>query len=72
MKRATRLRMRKILLAVSLLVAGAGTGLWYAIKSAGGDVPVWLLGMISYGWIFVAFLGLNQVGRVFSRRKPPR
>lgn len=69
MKRATRLRMRKILLFISLLIAGAGTGLWYTIKSAGGDVPVWLLGMISYGWIFVAFLALNQMGRTFSRRK---
>jgi hypothetical protein len=71
MKRATRLRLQKFLTLFSFLLAGVSTGLLYVIKSGGGVVPLWLMGLVGYSWIFVVFLGINQIARTFSRRKSP-
>lgn len=70
-KRQQRQRIARVLAWASILLAGAGTALWWRIKSGGGETPLWLSILLAYSWIFTLFLGLNEVARTFSRKKPP-
>jgi hypothetical protein len=69
MKKAQRLLLQRLLTIASFLVAGAGTAFWWRYKSAGVPAPMWLLGVIGYGWTFVALLAFNSIGKTYSRKR---
>jgi hypothetical protein len=69
MKREQRRRLQSVLTIFSFLLAGIGTAFWVRIRMSGGTTPIWLMAVVGYGWIFVAFLGINMVARTFSRKK---
>ncbi|MGZ4111655.1 MAG: hypothetical protein ACXVP5_04355 [Tumebacillaceae bacterium] len=69
MKREQRRRLQNALTLVSFLAAGVGTAFWIRIRIGGGVTPLWLMAVVGYGWIFVAFLGINLVAHTFSRKK---
>ncbi|PWK10344.1 hypothetical protein [Tumebacillus permanentifrigoris] len=69
MKKAQRLLLQRLLTLASFLVAGVGTAIWWRYKSAGTPAPMWVLGVIGYGWAFVALLAFNMIGRTYSRKR---
>ncbi|MBL0386716.1 hypothetical protein JJB07_08630 [Tumebacillus sp. ITR2] len=69
MKKKQRLLLQNLLTFVSFLVAVSGTVIWWRFKSAGTPAPLWLLGVIGYGWTFLALLGMNRIGKFYSRKR---
>lgn len=69
MNRAQRLLLQKLLLIVSFLVAVVGTAMWLRYKIVDTTAPLWVLGVIGYGWTFVLFLGFNAFGRSYARKR---
>lgn len=67
MKRETYIRLQRLLILASFIVAGASTALWYRYKAAGAPSPLWLLGVVGYSWTFVGFMGLNKFARGLSK-----
>jgi hypothetical protein len=68
MKREQRRRLQSVLTVISFLMAGVGTAFWVRIWMSGGTIPLWLMAVVGYGWIFVIFLGINLVAHTFSRK----
>jgi hypothetical protein len=71
LKQATRQKLQNLLLFVSFLIAVGGTTLWYQIKAGGGTLPIWLMGLVGYGWTFTAFGLINFFARNYVRKKRP-
>ncbi|MFD2171774.1 hypothetical protein [Tumebacillus lipolyticus] len=70
MKRAQRRRWARALTFLSFLLLIISTPFFLKIRSAAGVVPIWLMGLVGYSWIFFAFLFINSIARKFSRRRP--
>ncbi|KEO83532.1 hypothetical protein [Tumebacillus flagellatus] len=64
-----RVLLQNLLTYVSFLITVAGTALWWRMKSAGDSSPLWLLGVIGYGWTFLALLLMDKFGRRVARKR---
>ncbi|ASS76375.1 hypothetical protein CIG75_16390 [Tumebacillus algifaecis] len=70
MKAERRRNVSRLLTFLSFLLLIVSTTFFVRIKAQGHTVPLWLMGVTGYAWIFCAFLLINNVARKFSRRKP--
>lgn len=67
--RKQRLLLQNLLTYLSFLIAVVGTVIWWRLNSSGGSSPLWLLGVVGYGWTFLALLLMDKIGRRFSRKR---
>ncbi|MCX7570014.1 hypothetical protein OS242_08555 [Tumebacillus sp. DT12] len=63
--------MKAALTFVSFLLAVGGTTLWYRIKAGGGTIPLWLMGVVAYGWIFSFFMLINLSASTYAKKRRP-
>lgn len=52
----------------SIIIAIAGTFLYVAEKKGNEPVPVYVLGMVSYGWMFVVYMLINSAAHSYKKR----
>jgi hypothetical protein len=69
MKAERQKKLSRLLTFLSFLLLVVSTTFFVRIKAAGGDVPIWLMGLVGYSWIFFAFLLANQFAHKVSRRR---
>lgn len=61
-------RKKQIVMILSLLIAVLGTALFVYEKLTADTISPYILGLLAYGWIFVAYMLINSSAHAFKRR----
>lgn len=60
--------MRYLVVLLSIVLTGFSTAMWWKYQQSGTPLPLYLLGMLSYGWVFMLFLIINRISASIKRQ----